>query len=85
MIISNRTLRPLNATHPPKITTSRRTFYPCSAIFFGLSNTRGRSDEFVPTEEKKPFIDVDEVSTDAAQALGAKITGLFKRGQAFSI
>uniref|UniRef100_A0A1I7VJJ5 AMPK1_CBM domain-containing protein n=1 Tax=Loa loa TaxID=7209 RepID=A0A1I7VJJ5_LOALO len=30
--------------------------------------------------EKKPSVDVGEVFTDAAQALGAKITGLFKRG-----
>uniref|UniRef100_A0A1I7V5Q5 LPXTG cell wall anchor domain-containing protein n=1 Tax=Loa loa TaxID=7209 RepID=A0A1I7V5Q5_LOALO len=42
----------------------------------------GRSDEFVPMEEKKPSVDVGEVFTDAAQALGAKITGLFKRGPA---
>nr|CDQ06573.1 Bm8248 [Brugia malayi] len=42
----------------------------------------GRSDEFVPSEEKKPTVDVGEVFTDAAQALGAKITGLFKRGPA---
>uniref|UniRef100_A0A1I7VJE9 GMC_oxred_C domain-containing protein n=1 Tax=Loa loa TaxID=7209 RepID=A0A1I7VJE9_LOALO len=33
-------------------------------------------------EEKKPSVDVGEVFTDAAQALGAKITGLFKRGPA---
>uniref|UniRef100_A0AAF5RY62 Uncharacterized protein n=1 Tax=Wuchereria bancrofti TaxID=6293 RepID=A0AAF5RY62_WUCBA len=39
----------------------------------------GRSDEFIPSEEKKPTVDVGEVFTDAAQALGAKITGLFKR------
>ncbi|VDK81236.1 unnamed protein product [Onchocerca ochengi] len=43
----------------------------------------GRSDEFVSTEEKKPSIDVGEIFTDAAQALGAKITGLFKRGPAY--
>uniref|UniRef100_A0AAF5Q715 Uncharacterized protein n=1 Tax=Wuchereria bancrofti TaxID=6293 RepID=A0AAF5Q715_WUCBA len=42
----------------------------------------GRSDEFVPSEEKKPIMDVGEVFTDTAQALGAKITGLFKRGPA---
>ncbi|KAM3721737.1 hypothetical protein ACO02O_09488 [Dirofilaria immitis] len=42
----------------------------------------GRSDELVPVEEKKPSIDVGETFTDAAQALGAKITSLFKRGAA---
>ncbi|EJW70875.1 hypothetical protein WUBG_18218, partial [Wuchereria bancrofti] len=42
----------------------------------------GRSDEFVPSEEKKPIMDVGEVFTDTAQALGAKITGLLKRGPA---
>uniref|UniRef100_A0A1I7VJA1 Dynein light chain n=1 Tax=Loa loa TaxID=7209 RepID=A0A1I7VJA1_LOALO len=46
---------------------------------WSLSNHSGRSDEFVPMEEKKPSVDVGEVFTDAAQALGAKITGLFKR------
>uniref|UniRef100_A0AAF5Q7A5 Uncharacterized protein n=2 Tax=Wuchereria bancrofti TaxID=6293 RepID=A0AAF5Q7A5_WUCBA len=42
----------------------------------------GRSDEFIPSEEKKPTVDVGEVFTDTAQAFGAKITGLFKRGPA---
>ncbi|CAG9531699.1 unnamed protein product, partial [Cercopithifilaria johnstoni] len=42
----------------------------------------GRSDKYVPVEEWKPSVDMGEAFTDAAQALGAKITGLFKRGPA---
>uniref|UniRef100_A0A0M3HVX5 ZU5 domain-containing protein n=1 Tax=Ascaris lumbricoides TaxID=6252 RepID=A0A0M3HVX5_ASCLU len=45
----------------------------------------GRSDEIAPVkeEEQRPSIEVGEVITEAAQALGAKLTGLFKKSPAY--